>query len=204
MGNAFVNSFRRYLVALRALLVATVITGILYPLVILGVGQTVFRHHANSSLVTSAGATVGSSLIGESFADKKGAAIAKWFQTRPAANTADPYDGAASGASNLGPNNASLLQTVQARRAQVAKENGVPLADVPADALTASGSGLEPFISPAYARLQITRVAKANGLTVATVTALVDAAVQGRTLGVIGEPRVNVVTLNIALAAATH
>lgn len=200
MGNALVNSLRRYAVALRALLVATVITGIAYPLLILLIGQVAFHGQANGSLVSAQGRTVGSSLIGESYATAKGAAVAKWFQTRPAANPADPYDGAASGASNLGPDNATLLATVQARRAQVAKENGVPLSDVPADALTASGSGLEPFISPAYARLQIARVAKADGLSVARVSALVDSHVQGRTLGFIGEPRVNVVTLNIALA----
>ncbi len=204
MGTMLVNGFRRHLVALRALLVATVITGVLYPLLILGIGQLTFHAQANGSLVSSGGQTVGSSLIGESFATAKGAAVATWFQTRPAANPADPYDGAASGASNLGPDNADLLKTVQQRRAQVAKEDGVPLAAVPADALTASGSGLEPFISPAYAQIQVARVAKATGLSTAAVTALVAAHTQSRTLGFIGEPRVNVVTLNIALAAAAR
>lgn len=200
MGNTIVNSLRRYLVALRVLLIATVITGIAYPLLILAVGQIAFHGQANGSLVSSGGKVVGSSLIGQSYATTKAAAIAKWFQTRPSAYPDDPYDGAASAAGNLGPNNADLLSTVEARRAQVAKENGVPVADVPADALTASGSGLEPFISPAYAALQVDRVAKANGLSAAQVRALVAAHTEGRTLGFIGEPRVNVVTLNIALA----
>lgn len=200
MGNTIANSLRRYLVALRVLLVATVITGIAYPLLILGVGQIAFHRQANGSLVSSGGKVVGSSLIGQSYATKKGASIARWFQTRPSAYPDDPYDGAASAAGNLGPNNADLLSTVQARRAQVAKEYGVPVSSIPADALTASGSGLEPFISPAYAALQVDQVAKANGLPVARVRALVAAHTQGRTLGFIGEPRVDVVTLNIALA----
>jgi K+-transporting ATPase ATPase C chain len=200
MGNTVVDALRRHLVALRALLIATLITGIAYPLLILGIGQLAFAGHANGSLVSSGGKQVASSLIGQSYATAKGAAIAKWFQTRPAANLADPYDGAASGASNLGPDNSTLLAAVKARRAQVAKDNGIPAADVPPDALTASGSGLEPFISPAYAALQVNRVAKANGLSAAQVRALVAAHTQGRTLGFIGEPRVNVVTLNIALA----
>ncbi len=204
MGTMLITGFRRHLVALRALLVATIITGVLYPLMVLGIGQLAFHSHANGSLVSAGGKTVGSSLIGQSFTDAKGQAVAKWFQTRPATNVADPYDGAASGASNLGPDNADLLKTVTQRRAQVAKENGVPLAAVPADALTASGSGLEPFISPAYARIQVARVAKANGLSAVEVTALVKAHTQDRTLGFLGEPRVNVVTLNIAVAAAAR
>ena len=200
MGNTVVGALRRHIVALRALVIATIITGIAYPLLILGIGQLAFSGQANGSLVSSGGKNVASSLIGQSYATTKGAAVARWFQTRPAANTADPYDGAASGASNLGPDNATLLAEVQARRAQVAKDNGISPADVPPDALTASGSGLEPFISPAYAALQVARVAKANGLSTAQVRSLVAAHTQGRTLGFIGEPRVNVVTLNIALA----
>jgi len=204
MGTLLVNGFRRHLVALRALLVTTVITGVLYPALVFGIGQLAFHGQTNGSLVTAGGKTVGSSLIGQSFADAKGAALPRWFQGRPAANPADPYDGAASGASNLGPTNATLAATVRARRAQVAKEDGVAPGDVPADALTASGSGLEPFISPAYARLQVARVARANGLSTAVVGALVEAHVRGRTLGFIGEPRVDVVTLNTALAAAAR
>jgi len=204
MGTLLVNGFRRHLVALRALLVATVITGVLYPALVLGIGQLAFHGQANGSLVAAGGKTVGSSLIGQSFADAKGAALPRWFQGRPATNPADPYDGAASGASNLGPSNATLVATVRARRAQVAKEDGVAPADVPADALTASGSGLEPFISPAYARLQVARVARANRLSTTVVGALVEAHVRGRTLGFIGEPRVDVVTLNTALAGLVH
>lgn len=200
MGNTVADALRRHLVALRALVIATVVTGVAYPLLILGIGQIAFHGQANGSLVRSGGKVVGSSLIGQSYATRKGAAVAKWFQGRPSAYPGDPYDGAASGASNLGPDNADLLSTVVARRARVAKENGVPLSAVPADALTASGSGLESFISPAYAALQVDRVARATGLGTARVRSLVAANTQGRTLGFIGEPRVNVVTLDIALA----
>jgi K+-transporting ATPase ATPase C chain len=199
-GRGLPGTLRRYAAALRTLLVLTVITGLLYPLLVTAVGAVALRGRADGSLISSGGQPVGSALIGQSFTDAKGVALPRWFQTRPTAYPDSPYDGAASAASNLGPDNADLLKTVQQRRAAVAAANGVPPADVPSDALTASGSGLEPYISPAYAALQVDRVARARGLSADRVRALVAANTAGRQLGFLGEPRVNVVTLNAALA----
>lgn len=199
-GRGLPGTLRRYAAALRTLLVLTVITGLLYPLLVTAVGAVALRGRADGSLISSGGQPVGSALIGQSFTDAKGVALPRWFQTRPTAYPDAPYDGAASAASNLGPDNADLLKTVQQRRAAVAAANGVPPADVPSDALTASGSGLEPYISPAYAALQVERVARARNLPVDRVRALVAANTAGRQLGFLGEPRVNVVTLNAALA----
>lgn len=202
MGTSLSGALRRHLAALRILLVLTVVTGLLYPLLVTAIGALAVPGRAAGSLVTSRGTTVGSSLIGQSFVGRDGHALPQWFQTRPAANPADAYDGAASGASNLGPDDPGLLRTVEQRRATVAADDGVAPSAVPADALTASGSGLEPYISPAYARIQVARVARARGMSVAAVQALVDAHTQGRQLGFLGEPRVDVVTLDAALAAA--
>jgi len=199
-GRGLPGTLRRYAAALRTLLVLTVVTGLLYPLLVTAVGAVALRGRADGSLLSSGGQPVGSALIGQSFTDAKGVALPRWFQTRPTAYPDSPYDGAASAASNLGPDNADLLKTVQQRRAAVAAANGVPPADVPSDALTASGSGLEPYISPAYAALQVDRVARARNLPVDRVRALVAANTAGRQLGFLGEPRVNVVTLNAALA----
>jgi len=199
-GRGLPGTLRRYAAALRTLLVLTVVTGLLYPLLVTAVGAVALRGRADGSLISSGGQPVGSALIGQSFTDAKGVALPQWFQTRPTAYPDSPYDGAASAASNLGPDNADLLKTVQQRRAAVAAANGVPPADVPSDALTASGSGLEPYISPAYAALQVDRVARARNLPVDRVRALVAANTAGRQLGFLGEPRVNVVTLNAALA----
>jgi len=199
-GRGLPGTLRRYAAALRTLLVLTVVTGLLYPLLVTAVGAVALRGRADGSLISSGGQPVGSALIGQSFTDAKGVALPRWFQTRPTAYPDSPYDGAASAASNLGPDNADLLKTVQQRRAAVAAANGVPPADVPSDALTASGSGLEPYISPAYAALQVDRVARARNLPVDRVRALVAANTAGRQLGFLGEPRVNVVTLNAALA----
>ena len=199
-GRGLPGTLRRYAAALRTLLVLTVITGLLYPLLVTAVGAVALRGRADGSLISSGGQPVGSALIGQPFTDAKGVALPRWFQTRPTAYPDSPYDGAASAASNLGPDNADLLKTVQQRRAAVAAANGVPPADVPSDALTASGSGLEPYISPAYAALQVDRVARARNLPVDRVRALVAANTAGRQLGFLGEPRVNVVTLNAALA----
>ncbi|MGH3719611.1 MAG: K(+)-transporting ATPase subunit C [Pseudonocardiaceae bacterium] len=196
---------RQYLAALRALLVLTVLLGILYPLVVLAIGQLVFPAQANGSLLTADGRVVGSSLLGQAFLDAHGNPAPQWFQPRPSA-AADPsdkndpgYNPLFSGGSNLGPTNPDLIKSSQARRQAVAAFDGVPAASVPPDAVTASASGLDPDISPAYADEQVTRVAKARGLDPATVRALVAAHVQGRTLGILGEPRVNVVELNAAL-----
>lgn len=185
---------RQVLAGIRILLVFTVVLGIAYPVAVWGVGQAVARPQAAGSLVRDAdGRIVGSSLIGQEFT------AAKWFHGRPSA--AD-YDGMSSGAGNLGPNNPKLVKAVTRLRAQLAEENGVPRADVPADAVTASGSGLDPDISPAYAAIQVRRVAAARHLPVATVRGLVAEHTQRRTLGFLGEPRVNVLELNLALERA--
>ena len=141
---------------------------------------------------------VGSSLIGQSFADASGRSLPQWFQPRPSAAGAE-YDPMSSGASNLGPNSPTLVKAVESRRRAVAALAGVDPASVPPDALTASGSGLDPDISPAYAYLQVDRVAKARGLDPAQVKSLVTAHVDGRALGFLGEPTVNVLDLNLAL-----
>ncbi|MGH3854288.1 MAG: potassium-transporting ATPase subunit KdpC [Pseudonocardiaceae bacterium] len=199
------TTLRQHLAALRALLILTVLLGIVYPLVVLAIGQLAFPAQANGSLLSVDGRVVGSSLLGQAFADAKGTPLPQWFQPRPSAasdpnNKNDPgYNPLFSGGSNLGPSNPVLIKSIDARRAAVAAFDGVPPASVPPDALTASGSGLDPDISPAYAEEQITRVAKARGVDPATVRALVAAHIQGRTLGILGEPRVNVLELNAAL-----
>ena len=164
--------------------------GIGYPLLVLGVGHLGLQGQAQGSLVTADGRVVASRLIGQ---DVKGD---QWFQPRPSAND---YDGLASGGSNLGPNDAELVATVDQRRAEIAKRDGVPAAAVPADAVTASGSGLDPFISPAYAFVQVDRVARSRGLPADRVRSLVEQQVTPRTLGFLGQPRVNVVELNLDL-----
>ena len=198
MSNAR-TSARQLGVAVRAVLILTVALGIIYPLAVTGIGQAAANSQANGSSLTVDGASVGSALIGQSFTDTNGAALAQWFQSRPSA-AGTGYDGAASGGSNLGPTNADLAAAIQARRQAVAALEGVHPEQVPADAVTASASGLDPDISPEYARLQVNRVAAARGLDPDTVRALVDSAVQDRTGGVLGEPVVNVLELNIVLA----
>ncbi|MGC5004928.1 potassium-transporting ATPase subunit KdpC [Streptomyces sp. DT203] len=197
---------QRHLTALRMLLAFTVITGIGYPLLVTGIAQAGLSHQANGSMLTTNGTPVASSLIGQNFAlPKKNPDDAKeplrpdpkWFQPRPSAGGYDPMN---SGASNLGPNNTDLIKTVRIRRAAVAAFDGVPPESVPADAVTAGGSGLDPAISPAYAYEQVDRVAKARRLAPANVRALVANHVQGRVLGFLGQKRVNVVELNHALA----
>lgn len=195
----------RHLMALRMLLVFTVITGIAYPLTVLGISQAAFGHQANGSLIEDHGRPIASALIGQSFALPRGGPDPKWFQPRPSAadagKGAGPYDPTDSGASNLGPNNRDLVKAIEDRRAAVAAFDGVPPRSVPADALTAGGSGLDPDISPAYAREQVARVAKARRLPVRRVRVLVDGEVRGRSLGFLGQQRVNVVELNRGLAA---
>jgi K+-transporting ATPase ATPase C chain len=202
MSTSLPNLLRQHWAALRMLLVFTVITGILYPLLVTGVAQAAFHDQANGSLVKdSGGKVVGSSLIGQNFTTGSGDNAKpdpKWFQGRPSA-AGDGSDPLSSSASNLGPNNPDLVKTVQERRAAIAKFDGVSPSSVPADAVTASGSGLDPDISPAYSYEQVNRVAKARRLNVATVHKLVADHVEGRTLGFLGAPRVNVVELNLAL-----
>jgi potassium-transporting ATPase KdpC subunit len=186
-------------VAVRAMAVFTVLLGIVYTAVITGIGQLALPAQANGSLVRVDGRLVGSTLIGQSFADADGNPLPQWFQPRPSAAGETGYDAGASSGSNDGPENADLVTAIRERRAQIAAFDGVAPADVPADAVTASGSGLDPDISPAYALIQVDRVAKARNLPADRVRALVEDHIQGRDLGYLGEPRVNVLELNQAL-----
>jgi K+-transporting ATPase ATPase C chain len=184
---------RQTLAGLAVLLAFTVVFGLGYPLLMTGVGQLAFHDQANGSMVRADGRDVGSSLIGQEFTG------AEWFHSRPSAAA---YDGLASGGTNLGPNSRVLLEAVRKARVHVATENGVDPSRVPPDAVTSSGSGLDPDISPAYADLQVARVARARDLSAAEVQRLVDEHTQGRTLGFLGEPRVDVLEVNLALAHA--
>lgn len=185
--------------AVRIMVIFTVLLGVVYPLAITGVGQLVFPWQANGSQLTDAsGRVVGSALIGQTFTDADGNPLPEYFQPRPSA-AGNGYDAGASSGSNLGPENPDLINTIAARRTQVAEFNGVPEAEVPIDAVTASGSGLDPHISPEYAEIQVARIAQARDLPAKTVRELVAAHTQGRDLGYLGELRVNVLELNLAL-----
>ena len=203
--NRLPSLVRQHIAALRALLVLTVICGLAYPLIMFGVAQLAFHNQANGSLVSYHGKVVGSSLLCQEFVTAKGDPLPQYFQPRPsdavnaAVKTDYGCDPGFSAASNLGPNNPALVKLINQRRAQVAAFNHVSPASVPADAVTASGSGLDPDISPQYAYLQVNRVAAARHASPAAVLALVRQHVQGRALGFLGEPRVDVLTLNIAL-----
>ena len=189
---------RRQLVpAIRAFVALTILCGLLYPLAVTGVAQAVFGNRADGSVVhDAAGQAVGSSLLGQPFEGKQ------WFQSRPSA-AGDGYDPTASSSSNLGPTNPELLKTVADRVKAYRKENGLAAdAKVPVDAVTASGSGLDPEISIANARLQAPRVAGARQLPIDQVRALIDAHTEGRSLGFLGEPGVDVLALNLALEQA--
>ena len=190
---------RQYWVAVRAMVVLTIVLGVVYPLVMTGVSQLVMPARANGSLIQVHGRTVGSSLIGQSFTTAKGAPLPQWFQSRPSA-AGTGYDANASSASNLGPNNPVLTKQIDARKAQIEKLDGVSAASIPADAVTASGSGLDPHISPQYALLQVSAVAKARGIAESKVETLVKSMIQGRDLGYLGQPTVNVLQLNLALS----
>ncbi|MCL9663826.1 potassium-transporting ATPase subunit KdpC [Curtobacterium albidum] len=198
MASSSRSFFRSTGVAVRLALLATVVLGVAYPLAVWGVGQAAFHDQANGSMVTdSSGKVVGSSLIGQSFAGKD---ADRWFQSRPSAAGEDGYDANASSGSNLGPNNPDLLKSIEERRAAVAEADGVSAAEVPADAVTASGSGLDPDISPEYASQQVARVAEARGLSADAVRELVEQHTESRQAGFLGEPVVNVLELNLALA----
>ena len=183
---------RQSLAGLRLLLVMTVLLGVAYPAAVWAAGQAL-GDRADGQPVRLDGQVVGSRLIGQAFDGDE------WFQPRPSAND---HDTLASGPSNLGPGNPTLLGLVDERRADVAAREDVDPGDVPPDALTASGSGLDPHISPAYAELQVARVAEANGLEVEEVERLVAENTDGRGLGFLGEPGVNVLALNVAVATA--
>jgi potassium-transporting ATPase KdpC subunit len=194
------GSLRQAGVAVRAMLVLTVALGIGYTLVITGIGQLVLPSQSNGSLISNGGKVVGSSLLGQSFTTAKGVALPQWFQSRPSA-AGNGYDAGASSASNYGPNSKALIALITARQQAIEKSDGVSKSQIPADALTASASGLDPDISPAYALLQVDRVAKARGLSQAAVKKLVESKIQGRELGYLGDPTVNVLQLNLALVA---
>jgi K+-transporting ATPase ATPase C chain len=180
--------------SIRSLIVFTVITGVAYPLVVTGIAQVAFKHQANGSLIIQNGRTMGSRLIGQPFSDPK------YFWSRPSATSPQPYNGASSSGSNQGPTNPALKDAVADR----IKALGSDVRPVPADLVTASASGLDPHISPAAAEYQLARVAKARGLPQAKVKELVERHTEGRSLGVLGEPRVNVLELNLALDAAAQ
>jgi K+-transporting ATPase ATPase C chain len=186
------NSLKQLGTAVRFLLLATLLLGIGYPLVSFGVGEIIAKHQIHGSIVTVNGQAVGSGIIGQTFDG------ANWFHSRPS-NAGKGYDPLSSGATNAGPNDATLTSTITDRRAAVAKEEGVPLSAVPADAITASASGLDPDISVAYADLQAKRVAANNNLTLDQVMAKIKAATHHRLLGFIGEDTVNVLKLNLSL-----
>ncbi|BBC35136.1 Potassium-transporting ATPase KdpC subunit [Streptomyces graminofaciens] len=216
MKNTVINTARLFGAGLRALLVLTLVTGVIYPLVVTGFAQALFSDKANGSEIKDGtGQIVGSSLIGQSYnlPLKEGQETPepdlKWFQGRPqnglgtnSVNT--QYKLILSGATNRSADNKDLIDWVKAAKAAVVKDNStaeykVEPSEVPADAVTSSGSGLDPDISPDYADLQVHRVAQQNGLSVDQVQKLVDDHTEGRTLSFIGEPRVNVLELNIAL-----
>ncbi|MFC9748331.1 potassium-transporting ATPase subunit C [Streptomyces niveus] len=203
--------------ALRTLLVLTLLCGVLYPLTVMGIGQALFNHQANGSEISSNGKVVGSSLIGQRYdlplknGQETPEPDLKWFQPRPSnglgTNTVNTqYKLLLSGATNRAGDNEELIQWVKDAKAAVIKDNSVDgyhvkPSDVPPDAVTSSGSGLDPAISPQYAHIQIHRIAKLNNLPVTKVQNLVNQHTDGRILGFIGEPRVNVLELNIALKA---
>ena len=181
--------------ALVLLLLLTLITGLIYPLLITGVAQLLFPGRAAGSLLMRDGRAVGSRLIGQSFSDPK------YFWSRPSATTPQPYNGSASSGSNMGPLNPALLDAVKPRIAALRAADPGNTAAVPIDLVTASGSGLDPEISLAAANYQAGRVARARGLAPERVEALIAEHTEGRLLGVLGEPRVNVLELNLALDA---
>jgi K+-transporting ATPase ATPase C chain len=196
---------RQHIAGFRFLLVLTVICGFIYPLIMLGVGQAAFHNKANGSLVSSNGHVVGSGLLCQEFVDAKGNPLPQYFQPRPsdAVVSGDKTDYGCdplfSAASNLGPTNPVEIKDIQAQQKAISAFDHVPVSQIPPDAVTASGSGLDPDITPANAYIQVDRVAAARHLPVAEVRNLVTQNITGRTLGFLGEPTVNVLTLNIKL-----
>ena len=203
--NRLPTWFRQHIVGLRVLLLFTVICGIVYPLVMTGIAQVAFHKQADGSLVSYNGRTVGSSLLCQEFTDAKGNPLPQYFQPRPSAavnpTAKNDYgcDAMYSAASNLGPTNSVLVQAIKQRQKQIEAFDHVKASQIPPDAVTASGSGLDPGISPQNAAIQVDRVAAARHVSPAAVRALISQYTEGRPLGFLGEPQVNVLLLNIAL-----
>lgn len=184
---------RQLIIAIRVTAAFTLLTGVAYPLLVTGLAKAVFPHQANGSLIQANGKTIGSDLIGQKFTRPE------YFHSRPSAAGSDGYDGLASGGSNLGPTNKALVDRVQNDLKKFRDENPNFTGPVPADLLTESGSGLDPDISPASADAQVARVAAARGMNPDALRQLVAAHTENRQFGILGEPRVNVLRLNLAL-----
>jgi|HubBroStandDraft_1064217.scaffolds.fasta_scaffold03369_7 K+-transporting ATPase ATPase C chain len=204
--NHLPGSIRQLIAGLRGLLIFTVICGIAYPLVVFGIAQVAFNKQANGSMVKFDGRVVGSSLLCQEFVTAKGNPLPQYFQPRPSSAIPSPApkddygcDPTYSSASNLGPDNPVLVQDIEQRQKQISAFDHVPVSEIPADAVTTSGSGLDPDISPQNAAIQVDRVAAARHISPAAVRALVARYTTGRTLGFLGDPVVNVLLLNIAL-----
>jgi K+-transporting ATPase ATPase C chain len=185
--------WQQILPGLRIKIFMTVVLGVIYPLAITGICQVLFPHQANGSLVTSGGKVIGSELIGQNFAKPE------YFHPRPSAAGNDGYDASSSSGSNYGPTNQKLIDRVKAAADQFRKENPGYRGPIPADLLTTSGSGLDPHLSPASALAQAPRIASARGASVDRIEALIAQQAERPGLGLIGEPRVNVLKLNLAL-----
>jgi potassium-transporting ATPase KdpC subunit len=197
---------RQHIAGFRFLLVITVLCGFIYPLVMTGISQVIFHRQANGSLVSYNGRVVGSGLLCQEFVDAKGNPLPQYFQPRPSFAIPSPApkgdygcDPTYSSASNYGPTNPVEIMLIQQREKQIAAFDHVPISQIPSDAVTASGSGLDPDISPANAYMQVARIAAARHLPVSVVRNLVTENITGRALGFLGEPKVNVLTLNILL-----
>lgn len=189
--------FAQLMPALRMLVIMSALTGVIYPLLVTGVAKLAFSRAADGSLIVTDGKTLGSDLIGQPFDDPK------YFWSRPSATSPQPYNAMASSGSNQGPRNPALADAVKDRIKALRDADPGNTAAVPVDLITASGSGLDPHISVAAAEYQLSRIAKARGLAEEQVRGLLNANTEGRTLGVLGEPRVNVLKLNIALDRAS-
>lgn len=194
MNNSiYITAFKQVKISLILLLMFTIMTGLIYPVVITIIAQLFFPWQANGSILEVNGQAIGSALIGQSFSDDK------YFLSRPSATSPFPYNAASSSGSNMGPLNPDFLKTVKDRVTVLQKINPVNGNLIPVDLVTASGSGLDPEISPLAAFYQIPRVAKARQLPAKDIEMLISTLIQTRTLGILGEPRVNVLNLNLAL-----
>ena len=185
--------WRQFLPALRITLVLTVLTGLVYPVVVAGLAQLLFPHQANGSLITRGGQLTGSALIGQNFTRPE------YLQPRPSAAGTDGYDATASGGTNLGPTSRKLIDRMKASVEKFRNDNPAFAGPIPADLLTTSASGLDPDLSPASAQAQAPRIAAARGVPVEDVRALIARHIERRDLGFLGEPRVNVLSVNLAL-----